>query len=127
MPTDPLECFIQKLRDLSTMNGDNGPDISASLDDLPVQQRGEVASISMQEAVEVCCLTLYIICYIICNNGCICLGWTLAASMETRQYSFHQEQEHPDGLPKTEDDECAGPAGYQRSHRGRVAQQRFSP
>jgi hypothetical protein len=77
---------------LSTMNGDNGPDISAALDDLPVLQRGEVASISMQVAVEVCCLTLYIICYIICNNGCICL--------ETRQYSFHQEQVHPDGLPK---------------------------
>ena len=26
-----------------------------------------------------------------------CLGWILAASMQTRQYSFHQEQEHPDG------------------------------
>jgi len=53
----------------------------------------------------------------------ICLGWILAsaASMQRRQYSFHQEQEHPDGLPKTE---CAG---YQRSHQGRVAQQRFSP
>jgi hypothetical protein len=36
------------------MNGDNGPDISAARDDLPVQQRGEVARISMQEAVEVC-------------------------------------------------------------------------
>jgi hypothetical protein len=83
-----LECFIQELRDLSTMNGDNGPDISAALDYLPVQQRGEVASISMQEAVKVCCLTLYIICYIMCNNGCICLGWILAASMERRQYSF---------------------------------------
>jgi hypothetical protein len=47
MPTDPLECFIQELQDLSTMNGDNGPYISAVLDDLPVQQRGEVASISM--------------------------------------------------------------------------------
>ena len=53
-----------------------------------------------------------------------CLGWILAASMQTRQYSFHQEQEHPDGLPKTDDDECAG---YQRPHQGRVAQQRFSP
>ena len=52
------------------------------------------------------------------------IGWILAASMQTRQYSFHQEQEHPDGLPKTEDDECAG---YQRSHQGHVAQQRFSP
>jgi hypothetical protein len=72
MPTYPLECFIRELQDLSTMNGDNGPDISAALDDLPVQQRGEVASISIQEAVEVCCLTLYIICYIICNKGCIC-------------------------------------------------------
>jgi hypothetical protein len=51
------------------MNGDNGPDVSAALDDLPVQQRGEVASISKQEAVEVYCLTMYIICYIICNNG----------------------------------------------------------
>ena len=97
MPTDPLECFIQELLDLSTMIGDNGPDISAALDDLPVQQRGEVASISMQEAVEACCLTLYIMFYIICNNGCICLGWILAASMQTRQYSFRQEQEHPDG------------------------------
>ena len=105
------------------MNGDNGPDISAALDDLPVQQRGEVASISMQVAVEVCCLTLYIICYIICNNRCICLGWILAASMETRQYSFHQEQEYPDGLPKTEDDKCAR---YQRSRQGHVAQQRFT-
>jgi hypothetical protein len=72
MPTYPLECFIRELQDLSTMNGDNGPDISAALDDLPVQQRGEVASISIQEAVEVCWLTLYIICYIICNKGCIC-------------------------------------------------------
>jgi hypothetical protein len=84
MPTDPLDCFIQELRELSTMNGDNGPDISAALNDLPVQQRGEVASISMQEAAEVCCLALYIICYtichiicyiicyIICNDGCIC-------------------------------------------------------
>jgi hypothetical protein len=124
MPTDPLECFIQELWDLSSMNGDNGPDISAALDKLPVQQRREVGSISMQEAVEVYCLTLYIICYIICNNGCICPGWILAASMETRQYRFHQEQEHPDGLPKTEDDECAG---YQRSHIGRVSQQRFPP
>ena len=51
MPTYPLECFIQELQDLSTMNGDNGPDISAALDDLPVQQGGEVACISMQEAV----------------------------------------------------------------------------
>jgi hypothetical protein len=110
-------------QDLSTMNCDNGPDISAALDHLPVLQKGEVASISMQEAVEVCCLTLHIICYIICNNGCICLGWILSTSMETRQYSFHQEQAHPDGLPKTEDDECAA---YQRSHQGRVAQQRFS-
>jgi hypothetical protein len=99
MPTYPLECCIQELLDLSTMDGDNGPDISAALDDLPVQQRGEVAGIYMQEAVEVCCLTLYIICYIICNNGYICLGWILAASMGTRQYSFHQEQAHPDGLP----------------------------
>ncbi len=65
MPTDPLECFIQELRDLSTMNGDNGSDISAVLDDLPVQQREEVSGISMHEAVEVCCLTLHIICYII--------------------------------------------------------------
>ncbi len=89
MPTDPSECFTQELRDFSIMNGDNGPDISAALDDLPVLQRGEVASTSIQEAVEVCCLTLYMICYIICNNGCICLGWILAASMETRQYSVH--------------------------------------
>jgi hypothetical protein len=44
--------------------------------------------------------------------------------MQTRQYSFQQEQEHPDGLPKTDDDECAE---YQRSHQGRVSQQRFSP
>ena len=65
MPTDPLECFIQELRDLSTMNGDNGPDISAALDDLPVQQRGEVESISMQEAVEVCFCISYAISYAI--------------------------------------------------------------
>jgi hypothetical protein len=89
MPTYPLECFIQELWDLSTMNGDDGHDISAVQDDLPVQQRGEVASISIQEAVEVCCLTLYIICYNVCNNGCICLGWILAASMQTRKYNFH--------------------------------------
>jgi hypothetical protein len=100
MPPDPLECFIQELGDLSTMNCDNGLDISAALDDLPVQQRGDVASISMQEAVEVCCLTLYIICYIICNNRSICLGWILEALMETRQCSVHQEQVCPDGLPK---------------------------
>jgi hypothetical protein len=73
MPTDPLECFIQELLDLSTMNGDNGPDIFAVLDDLPVLQRGDVASISMQEALDVCCLTLYIISYIVCNTGCISL------------------------------------------------------
>jgi hypothetical protein len=42
MPTDPLECFIQELGDLSTMNDDNGPDISAALDDLPVQQKGDL-------------------------------------------------------------------------------------
>ena len=33
----------------------NGPDISAALDDLPVLQEGEVAGISMQGAVAVCC------------------------------------------------------------------------
>jgi hypothetical protein len=43
--------------------------------------------------------------------------------MQIRQYSFHQEQEHPDGFTKNEDDECAG---YQRSHQGRVLKQRFS-
>ncbi len=47
------------------MNGDNGPDISAALDDLPVQQRGEVESISMQEAVEVCFCISYAISYAI--------------------------------------------------------------
>jgi hypothetical protein len=57
----------------------NGPDILAALDDLLVLQRGDVAGISMQEAVEVCCLTMYIICYIIRNNGCFCLGWILTA------------------------------------------------
>lgn len=105
MPTDPLERFIQELQDLSTMDG---PDIAAALDDLPVPQRGEVGGISMQEAVEVCNLTLYIICYIICNiiynNGCICLDWILAASKGTRPHSFHEERAHPDGLPKTEED-----------------------
>ena len=50
MPTDPSECFIQELRVLSIMNDDNGPDISAALDDLPVQQRGEVARIYMQDS-----------------------------------------------------------------------------
>ena len=71
MPTDPLERFIQELQDLSTMDG---PDIAAALDDLPVPQRGEVGGISMQEAVEVCNLTLYIICYIICNINCLCIN-----------------------------------------------------
>ncbi len=65
MPTNPLKCFIQKLLDLSTMNG---PDISAVLDDLPVLQRGGVAGIAMQEAVAVCCLTLNIVCFIICKT-----------------------------------------------------------
>jgi hypothetical protein len=36
-PTDPLEHFKQELDDLAIMNC---PDVSASLDDLPVQQRG---------------------------------------------------------------------------------------
>ena len=50
-PTDPLERFIQELDDLASMNG---PDISAALEDLPVPQRGDVPTMSMQEAVEVC-------------------------------------------------------------------------
>ena len=49
--TDPLERFIQELEDLSSMDG---PDISAALEDLPVPQRGDIAGISMHEAVEVC-------------------------------------------------------------------------
>jgi hypothetical protein len=65
MPTNPLELFIQKLLDLSTMNI---PDISAVLDDLAVLQRGEVAGISMQEAVAVCCLTQS-------SNSCTCRVW----------------------------------------------------
>ena len=63
-PTDPLERFIQELDDLASMDG---PDISAALADLPVPQRGDVPTISMQEAVEVWCISYYIICYIICN------------------------------------------------------------
>ena len=63
-PTDPLECFIQELDDLASMDG---PDISAALADLPVPQRGDVPTMSMQEAVEVCCVTYYIICYIVCD------------------------------------------------------------
>jgi hypothetical protein len=50
-PTDPLERFIQELEDLASMDG---PDISAALADLPVQQRGDVPTMSMQDAVEVC-------------------------------------------------------------------------
>jgi len=50
-PTDPLERFIQELHDLASMDG---PDISSALADLPVPQRGDVPTISMQEAVEVC-------------------------------------------------------------------------
>jgi hypothetical protein len=55
-PMDPLERLIQELDDLAIMNG---PDISASLDDLPVQQKAQVPSKAMQEAMEVS----YIICY----------------------------------------------------------------
>ena len=54
--TDPLERFIQELENLSSMDG---PDISAALDDLPVQQRGDNAGISMEEAVQVCCNIIY--------------------------------------------------------------------
>jgi hypothetical protein len=57
-PTDPLERFIQELDDLAFMDG---PDISAALADLPVPQRGDVPTISMQEAVEVWCISYYII------------------------------------------------------------------
>ena len=54
--TDPLERFIQELKDLSSMDG---PDISAALEDLPVPQRGDIAGISMQEAVQVCYIIIY--------------------------------------------------------------------
>ena len=57
-PTDPLERFIQELDDLASMDG---PDISAALADLPVPQRGDVPTMSMQEAVEVCSVTYDII------------------------------------------------------------------
>ena len=57
-PTDPLERFIQELDDLASMDG---PDISAVLADLPVPQRGDVPTMSMQEAVEVCSVTYDII------------------------------------------------------------------
>ena len=50
-PTDPLERFIQELHDLASMDC---PDISAALADLPVPQRGDVPTMSMQDAVEVC-------------------------------------------------------------------------
>ena len=63
-PTDPLERFIQELDDLVSMNG---PDISAALADLPVPQRGDVPTMSIQEAVEVCSVTYYIICNIVCD------------------------------------------------------------
>jgi hypothetical protein len=43
-PTDPLERFIQELDDLAIMNG---PDISALMDNLPVQQRGQVPSMAI--------------------------------------------------------------------------------
>ena len=63
-PTDPLERFIQELDDLASMDG---PDISAALADLPVPQRGDVPTMSMQEAVEVCSVTYDIIYYIVCD------------------------------------------------------------
>jgi hypothetical protein len=66
-PQDPLERFIWDLDDLAIMNC---PDISASLDDLPVQQS----------------------CYIICNNWCMCLGGTCTNLKERRPYCFYQEQ-----------------------------------
>jgi len=63
-PTDPLERFIQELDDLTCMAG---PDISAALADLPVPQRGDVPTMSMQAAVEVFSITLYITWYIVCD------------------------------------------------------------
>ena len=59
-PTDPLERFIQELENLSSMDG---PDISDALADLPIPQSGDLAGISMQEAVEVCRKLLYHIWY----------------------------------------------------------------
>ena len=55
-PTDLLERFIQELENLSSMDG---PDISDALADLPITQSGDLAGISMQEAVEVCRNLLY--------------------------------------------------------------------
>ena len=63
-PTDPLERFIQELDDLASMDG---PDISAVLADLPVPQKGDIPTMSMQEAVEVCSVQYYVICDIICD------------------------------------------------------------
>ncbi len=45
---DPLERFILALDDLAIMNG---PDISAALEGLPVQQRGQESRLAMQEAM----------------------------------------------------------------------------
>ena len=55
--------------------------ISAVLENLPVPQRGKEACISMQEAIAVCCLNLYIIYYILCNNRCIYV--TVACRLDT--------------------------------------------
>ena len=93
----------------------DGPDISAALADLPVPQRGDVPTMSKQEAVEVCSITYYIIWYIVCDM--LLTGGIRAASKGRRQHCFHQEREYPNGLPKAQADECSG---YEGSHPGSV-------
>ena len=53
---------------------------------------------------------------------CVCPGGIRAASKGRSPHCFHQERAYPDGIPKTQEDECSG---YQGSHPGSVAQQGF--
>ena len=68
----------------------DGPDISAALADLPVPQRGDVPTMSKQEAVEVCSITYYIIWSLVCDM--FLPGGTRAASKGRRPHCFHQER-----------------------------------
>ena len=50
MSLDPLECLIQELEDIASMDR---PDISAVNGDMPVSQAGDVSGMSVEEAVQV--------------------------------------------------------------------------
>jgi len=72
-----LERFIQEFDDLASMDGQ---DISDALAELPVPQRGDVPTMSMQEALEVCSVTDYIIWYIICLWTFYGVCWSMLLS-----------------------------------------------